>query len=68
MMTLRLTSDDRDLLAKLVELDAAELAPQGLEVTAASVVRGLIRREARARGLTDSPEHLQPRGLRHRAN
>ena len=50
-LTLRLTHDDRELLQKLVELRSAELSVEGLEATAASYVRGLIRREAAARGL-----------------
>ena len=52
-LTLRLSPDDRALLDRLIEHRAAELADEGIEVTAASFVRGLIRREAKARGLLD---------------
>jgi hypothetical protein len=50
-LTLRLTRQDRELLQELVALKAAELVDSGMEATAASYVRGLIRQEARARGL-----------------
>ena len=50
-LTLRLTHEDRTLLDKLVALRAADLADEGIGVTAASYVRGLIRRDARAKGL-----------------
>lgn len=50
-LTLRLTAEDRELLHKLVELRSLELTVDGIEVTAASYVRGLIRREAAAKGL-----------------
>jgi hypothetical protein len=50
-LTLRLTQQDRELLQELVALKAAELADTGMEATAASFVRGLIRHEARAKGL-----------------
>lgn len=49
----QLTQHDRELLQMLVGLQAAEMADLGVEVTAASYVRGLIRHEARARGLED---------------
>ena len=52
-LTLRLSPDDRAMLDRLVAHRAAELADEGIEVTAASFVRGLIRREAKARGLLD---------------
>ena len=52
-LTLRLSRPDRELLDRLVALRASELAQEGIEVTAASFVRGLIRREAHARGLLD---------------
>jgi hypothetical protein len=42
------------MLDRLVAHRAAELADEGIEVTAASFVRGLIRREAKARGLLDA--------------
>ena len=50
-LTLRLTQEDRDLLDQLVAVRSKELADDGLEVSAAGLVRGLIRREAAARGL-----------------
>jgi hypothetical protein len=50
-LTLRLTHEDRELLQKLVELRSAQLSDEGLEVTAASYVRGLIRRDASAKGV-----------------
>jgi hypothetical protein len=53
-LTLRLSPDDRAMLDRLVAHRAAELADEGIEVTAASFVRGLIRREAKARGLLDA--------------
>ena len=53
-LTLRLTRQDRELLQQLVELQADELADTGMETTAASYVRGLIRHEARAKGLLGS--------------
>lgn len=57
-LTLRLSQEDRSLLDRLVEQRAAELIDDGIEVTAASYVRGLIRREARARGLLDAVARL----------
>lgn len=54
-LTLRLTQQDRDLLQQLVDLKAEELADSGAEVTAAGYVRGLIRHEARAKGLLERP-------------
>jgi hypothetical protein len=53
-LTLRLSPDDRAMLDRLVAHRAAELADEGIEVTAASFVRGLIRREAKVRGLLDA--------------
>ena len=50
-LTLRLTRQDRELLQELVALKSSELVDEGMETTAASYVRGLIRHEARARGL-----------------
>ncbi|XXT20985.1 hypothetical protein WME94_05370 [Sorangium sp. So ce429] len=52
-LTLRLTQHDRELLQALVELQAAEMCDTGVEVTAASYVRGLIRHEARKKGLLE---------------
>ena len=64
-LTLRLTVADRDLLDRLVKMRSADLAHEGIEVTAASLVRGLIRREAAARGIeatepTPAPERTKP--------
>lgn len=53
-LTLRLTRIDRQLLEELVALKAEELADSGMTATAASYVRGLIRREARVKGLVTS--------------
>ncbi len=50
-LTLRLTHQDRELLEQLVELQSAELVEEGLAPTAASYLRGLIRREAASKGL-----------------
>jgi hypothetical protein len=60
-LTLRLTPDDRALLDRLIDLRAAELADDGIEVTAASYVRGLIRRDAKVRGLLPEARDPQPR-------
>ena len=57
-LTLRLTHEDRELLQKLVDLRSVELSVEGLEATAASYVRGLIRREAVAKGLL-SPSSMR---------
>ena len=54
-LTLRLTREDRALLDRLIALRAADLADDGIDVSAASYVRGLIRREARAKGLLAEP-------------
>jgi hypothetical protein len=60
-LTLRLTRQDRELLQKLVALRAEELVDTGLEATAASYVRGLIRHEARVKGLLASePQKKKP--------
>jgi hypothetical protein len=50
-LTFRLTRQDRELLQELVALKAEELVDSGMEATAASYVRGLIRHEARTKGL-----------------
>lgn len=44
-LTLRLTADDRELLDRLVAARSADL--DGADVTAASYVRWLIRREGK---------------------
>ncbi len=59
-LTLRLTQHDRELLQALVALQSAEMADLGVEVTAASYVRGLIRHEARAKGLLDAASASEP--------
>lgn len=53
-LTLRLTQNDRELLQALVERQAVEMADTGVEVTAASYVRGLIRHAAREKGFLDN--------------
>jgi hypothetical protein len=53
-LTLRLTLQDRALLQQLVALMDEELIDSGANATAASYVRGLIRREARMKGLVPS--------------
>lgn len=53
-LTLRMTDHDRALLDRLVALRAEELSEMGaneIDVTAASYLRGLIRREAKAKGV-----------------
>lgn len=55
-LTLRITRQDRELLQELVALEAEELSDKGLEPTAASYVRGLIRHEARIKGLIPSEQ------------
>jgi len=54
-LTLRMTDHDRALLDALVSARGTELAEMGateVDVTAASYPRGLIRREAKAKGIT----------------
>lgn len=53
-LTLRLTLDERRLLDELVKRRAEELADDGATLTAASYVRALIRKDAKARGLGSS--------------
>lgn len=56
-LTLRMTEHDRALLDRLVALRAEELSDAGaVDVTAASYLRGLIRSEAKAKGITVSVE------------
>ena len=50
-LTVRLTEGLRATLDQLVELRRTELADEGVEMTAASFIRGLILREAKARGV-----------------
>ena len=63
-LTLRLTREERDLLDRLVELRAGELANEGGRVSAASLVRGLIRSAAKSAGL--NPCEGAPRAKRNR--
>jgi hypothetical protein len=52
--TLKFSEDERELVGRLVEARAKELreaAGQDIEVTIASYLRGLIERDAHARGL-----------------
>ena len=65
-LTLRLTRQDRELLQELVALKAAELVDTGLEATAASYVRGLIRHEARAKGLLTPGRQIQNHSQNHK--
>mgnify|MGYP001546654061 CR=1 FL=1 len=53
MLTLRLAEPERDALDALVAARAEALAAEGGAVTAASVVRWLIVREARKLGLVE---------------
>jgi len=59
-LTLRLTREDRALLDRLVELRAAELVDEGIDVTATSYVRGLIRRDGKARGVLEEQSANPP--------
>ena len=55
-LTLRLTRADREGLERLVATRAAELADQGVVLTAAGYVRGLIRQAMRAEGIIPGDE------------
>lgn len=57
VLSVRLTDEDRRLLAGLVELEQGDLEARGFAVRTsdADVVRGLIRQAARARGLAPAP-------------
>lgn len=64
-LTLRMTDADRAHLDRLVAMRAAELAEMGADeadVSAASFVRGLIRREAKAKGLLGPTTSAGPSG------
>ena len=50
-IVLDLPADDGKLLERIVAQRNAELADEGLAISAGAVLRGLIRREARRRGL-----------------
>jgi hypothetical protein len=67
-LTLRISPADRALLDHLVERRAQELANDGVDVSAASYIRGLLRREAQAvsthhRVATSDPRDPKDRGL-----
>lgn len=51
MLALRLSEADKWMLDELVRARAARLANEGGEVTASSVIRGLIRQAADAEGI-----------------
>lgn len=55
MMAIRLSDADRAILDALVKRRAAELEPLGVEVTAASVIRSLLRSAAEEQGITAGP-------------
>lgn len=52
VLAIRLSPDEQEALAALVELQRKAVAEHGLEgaVSSASVIRALLRREAQARG------------------
>ena len=52
--TLKFTPDERELVGRLIEARAKELSEQAgqeIEVSIATYLRGLIERDAQARGL-----------------
>lgn len=51
MLALRLSDADKWMLDELVRRRAARLAVEGGEVTASSIIRGLIRQAADAEGI-----------------
>jgi hypothetical protein len=58
-LSLKLSERDREMLARLLEARRAELLAQTGEhvpLTAASLIRSMIYREAKARGLTGESE------------
>lgn len=60
MMAIRFSEEDRQLLAALVDHKAQQFAGEGIEVSAASVLRGLIRQAASELGLKGSPAPAKP--------
>src|SRR4051794_36810587 len=57
-LAVRMTDNDHTLLGRLVLLRRDELAELGADeadVTAASYIRALLRREAKAKGITATP-------------
>jgi hypothetical protein len=61
MMAIRFSEEDRALLAALVRHKAEQLAGEGVEVSAASVLRGLIRQAAADLGLTPTDRKSTPK-------
>lgn len=62
-VTVRMTEHDRAILDRLVAMRAEELAELGadeIEVTAASYLRALVRREGKAKGVTAPPVTSAP--------
>lgn len=55
MMAIRFSEEDRQLLDALVRHKAEQLAGEGIDVSAASVLRGLIRKAASELGLSSPP-------------
>lgn len=51
MLSMRLSDEDRALLDELVRRQTAELATRGVEVSVASVLRGLVRQAAVEAGI-----------------
>lgn len=51
MLALRLSESDKWMLDELVRARGARLAQEGGEVTASSIIRGLIRQAADAEGI-----------------
>lgn len=51
MLTIRIQDEDKAILESLVERQAAELAHHGVEVSAASVIRSLLRKAADEAGI-----------------
>lgn len=54
MMAIRFSEEDRQLLYALVRHKSDQLAGEGIEVSAASVLRGLIRKAASDLGLSSA--------------
>ena len=62
-LTIRLTTEERKLLDRLVEARSEELAESGATVSAASLIRGLVRKEARTKGfLGDNARRVRKSG------
>lgn len=67
VLTLRLATADRVVLQALIAARRAEMVNEGVEVTAASVVRWLLRQEAQRRGLTGVDERPPTRSTRSKS-